>query len=211
LDSFVANFGNDRLYHNDRNGSFTRLTSGPIASAGGNSVGCSWGDYDNDGYLDLFVSNWQNENNFLFRNNGDGTFSRVLSGSPVNDGGNSYGCAWIDINGDGALDLFVANRDQRNFFYQNNLTSNHWLQVKCIGTASNRAGIGAKVYVRATIAGKSFWQVRQIIAGDGENNGHSLGAEFGLGDAPAVEQLRVEWPSGVFQVLENVPVNQQLT
>jgi hypothetical protein len=122
LDLFVAvGLGaNDLLYRNNGDGSFTKITSGPVVQSGGNSRGCAWGDYDNDGYLDLFVANEQGQNNFLFHNNGDGTFTRILSGSIVNDGGASYGCAWGDYDNDGFLDLFVANLNQNNFLYHNN-------------------------------------------------------------------------------------------
>ena len=122
LDLFVAVGlgGNDLLYRNDGNGSFTRITTGPVVQSGGNSRGCAWGDYDNDGWLDLFVANEQNQNNFLFHNNGGGTFTKIAAGSIVNDGGASYGCAWGDYDNDGFLDLFVANLNQNNFLYHNN-------------------------------------------------------------------------------------------
>jgi hypothetical protein len=122
LDLFVAVGlgGNDLLYRNNGDGSFTRITSGPVVQSGGNSRGCAWGDYDNDGYLDLFVANEQGQNNFLFHNNGDGTFAKITSGNIVTDGGASYGCAWGDYDDDGFLDLFVANFNQNNFLYHNN-------------------------------------------------------------------------------------------
>ena len=122
LDLFVAAGlgGNDLLYRNNGDGSFTKGTAGPVVQSGGNSRGCAWGDYDNDGYLDLFVANEQGQNNFLYRNNGDGTFTRITSGSIVNDGGASYGCSWGDYDNDGFLDLFVSNLNQNNFLYHNN-------------------------------------------------------------------------------------------
>jgi hypothetical protein len=120
LDLFVANEQgqNNFLFHNNGDGTFTRITSGGIVNDGGASYGCSWGDYDGDGFLDLFVANL-NQNNFLYHNNRDGTFTRITSGSIVNDGGASQGCAWGDYDNDGRLDLFVANRNQKNFLYHN--------------------------------------------------------------------------------------------
>jgi len=122
LDLFVAKrFRSDNLlYQNNDDGTFTKITSGDIVNDGGDSHGSSWGDYDNDGDLDLFVANFS-ENNFLYQNNGDGSFARILEGAIVNDGGNSYGCSWADYDNDGDLDLFVANgHNQNNFLYQNN-------------------------------------------------------------------------------------------
>src|SRR5207244_3366926 len=108
LDLFVAVGlnGNDSLYHNDGNGIFTKVKAGSVVTSGGSSRGCAWGDYDNDGYIDLFVANEKGQNNFLFHNNGDGTFTRITAGKVVTDGGNSTGCAWGDYDNDGFLDLF---------------------------------------------------------------------------------------------------------
>ncbi len=122
LDLFVAVGlgGNDLLYRNNGDGSFTKITAGPVVQSGGNSRGCAWADYDNDGHVDLFVSNEQGQNNFLFHNSGDGTFTKITSGNIANDGGASYSCAWADYDNDRFLDLFVANLNQNNFLYHNN-------------------------------------------------------------------------------------------
>lgn len=121
-DVFVANFAgqNNLLYRNNGNGTFTRITSGvrgTIANDGGNSAGCSWGDFDNDGFLDLFTANL-GEKNFLYRNQCDGTFTKIKSGAIVSDVGQSFGCPWADYDNDGSLDLFVGN-DGNNFLYRN--------------------------------------------------------------------------------------------
>ena len=68
-----------------------QIESGDIVNDGGLSVGASFADYNNDGFIDLFVGNY--ENNFLYENNGDGTFTKIESGDIVNDGGNSYGAS----------------------------------------------------------------------------------------------------------------------
>lgn len=121
LDLFVANWNDQRnyLYHANGDGTFTRIKNSPITRDPGFSSGGSWGDYDNDGYLDLFVANQQNEHNELFRNLGNGQFARVVSGDIVTDFGNSYAGAWSDYDRDGHLDLFVANAGQPNFLYRN--------------------------------------------------------------------------------------------
>jgi len=122
-DLFVTNNNssnqNNMMYFNDGAGGFTKVTAGPVVNDGGSSYGCTAADIDNDGDLDLFVSNY-NENNFLYLNNGDGTFTKVTSGNIVTDGGKSVGCAFGDYDNDGFVDLYVANRDQANFLYKNN-------------------------------------------------------------------------------------------
>ncbi len=208
LDLFVARMGNDLLYRNNGDGTFTSLTSSTVVTNGGSSYACGWGDYDNDGWLDLFVAN--NGANFLFHNNGDGSFTRITTGSVVNDGGNSQGCVWADFDGDGFPDLFVSKYNTNNCLYLSNPNTNHWLKVKCVGTQSNRMGIGAKVRVLATIGGRTFWQMREITSGDGLGS-QNLIAMFGLGGAASATVLRVEWPSGVVQEWRDVAANQYLS
>jgi hypothetical protein len=220
-DLFIAaNSGSqNRLYHNEGNGLFRKIISGPMLShaPGTASWGCAWGDYDNDGYLDLFVSNY-NGRNALFHNNGDSTFTQVLSAAPVKDG--SAGVyylapSWVDYDNDGFLDLFVAggstdNGPGKNLLYHNDGNTNAWLEVKCVGTSSNRSAIGAKVRLRATIACRTFWELREINAGSGYSSA-PLVAHFGLGDATNVEVLRIEWLFGAVQEFPNVPAKQILT
>jgi hypothetical protein len=110
---------NNMLYLNNGDGTFTKVTSGVVVTDGGSSYGCTAADYDNNGTIDLFVSNY-GENNFLYSGNGDGSFAKITAGSIVNDGGNSTGCAWADYDKDGYVDLFVCNRNQANFLYHNN-------------------------------------------------------------------------------------------
>jgi hypothetical protein len=97
------------LFHNNRDGTFTDITrkAGLIRSGWGQ--GCCVGDYDNDGYDDLFVTYWGH--NVLYHNNGDGTFTDVSEKAGVAGTGNSWGagCCFLDYDRDGHLDLFVAN------------------------------------------------------------------------------------------------------
>ncbi|MCD4680629.1 MAG: FG-GAP-like repeat-containing protein, partial [Bacteroidales bacterium] len=125
LDLFVANYaGNDLLYHNNGDGSFTKITNSPIVAEDTPSTGGSWGDYDNDGDLDLFVTTHITPHkNYLYQNNGDGTFTKITDGDIVNNTSHSMGGSWGDYNNDGFLDLFVANGSHTytpNFLYQNN-------------------------------------------------------------------------------------------
>jgi hypothetical protein len=122
LDLFVVNSdpeGNNFLYHNEGNGNFASVTAGAIVNDGGSSLCASWGDYDRDGYLDLFVARGGGQNNLLYHNNGNGTFTKVNSGDIVADGGASSSSNWVDYDNDGDLDLFVANRGQKNYLYRN--------------------------------------------------------------------------------------------
>jgi enediyne biosynthesis protein E4 len=204
------------LFHNNGDGTLSRMTNAEAGSSttdlGGGGV-CAWGDFDNDGYLDLFVPH--TPQSWFYHNNGDGTFTRILSGSLVNDGGiNPVSCAWGDYDNDGFLDLIVTRGAERaletNLLYHNNGNSNAWIKVRLVGTASNRSAVGAKVRLNATIRGKNMWQLREINTGSGFG-ASPLEAHFGLGDATNIDQLRIEWPSGIVQTLTNVAPRQTLT
>jgi hypothetical protein len=97
------------LFHNNRDGTFTDVTKKAGLTRSGWGQGCCVGDYDNDGYDDLFVTYWGH--NVLYHNNGDGTFSDVSEKAGVAGTGNSWGagCCFLDYDRDGYLDLFVAN------------------------------------------------------------------------------------------------------
>jgi hypothetical protein len=204
----------DRLYHNNTDGTFSVVTN--IARPGGTqSIGGSWGDYDNDGYLDLLIRTAEGHNR-VFHNNGNGTFTEIKQGPIETDNFAGRGCwtaNWVDYDNDGFLDLFVtasldSNLNSTNLLYHNNGNSNAWLEVKLVGTVANRSAIGAKVRVHATIGGKTFWQTREVEAGGAY--GGSLVSHFGLGDATNVDDLRIEWPSGTVQEIHNVAARQIL-
>jgi hypothetical protein len=211
-DLFLANFGNSILYRNNGNGAFAVDSVSGIGDAPGNSLTGCWGDYDNDGDLDLFVANALGGDNFLYENNGDGTFTRDSTSIVSNDGGESQSCSWADHDNDGDIDLFVANAlDQNNFLYRNNGNSNSWINIVCEGTVSNKAAIGARVRAKATINGTAVWQFREIEGQSGFRSQNTLNVEFGFGDATTIDSLNVEWPSGVVDTLTNIAVNQFIT
>jgi PKD repeat protein len=123
LDLFVSNGNlsnqNNSLYLNNKNGNFIKIVTGNIVQDGGSSIGSAWGDFDNDGYLDLFVVNRNNFGNFLYRGKGDTIFAKIMTGNIVMDKANSNSASWVDIDNDGNLDLYIINFEQNDFLYFN--------------------------------------------------------------------------------------------
>ncbi|HTY42896.1 MAG TPA: CRTAC1 family protein [Thermoanaerobaculia bacterium] len=96
----------DRLFHNNRDGTFTDVTEKAGLTDGGYGMGAVAADYDNDGFVDLYVTRYRG--NALYHNNGDGTFTDVTAKAGVPGPPWGTAAAWADIDGDGFLDLFVG-------------------------------------------------------------------------------------------------------
>ncbi len=111
LDAFIVSGqgGSNRLYHNDGHGHFTDVTAATGLLSKGWGQGVCAGDYDNDGYIDLFVTYWGQ--NHLYRNIGGKYFKDVTAAAHLTQDRTRYntGCAFLDYDNDGKLDLFVAN------------------------------------------------------------------------------------------------------
>ncbi|MBK7158263.1 MAG: VCBS repeat-containing protein [Ignavibacteria bacterium] len=123
-DLCVVNWWNkiNLLYQNNGNGNFVFLNTSPVSSLQSYSETCSWGDYNNDGLLDLFITNsdGSNHRNFLYKNTGI-AFVKIDTGAVVSETAYSRGVNWIDIDSDRDLDLFVCREGNRvNFLYKNN-------------------------------------------------------------------------------------------
>ena len=95
------------LYRNLGNGSFVDVTKDARLKTNGYSMGVTVGDYDNDGYPDIYVSDYGS--NILYHNNGNGTFTDVTKKAGVGGDECTVGSAWFDFDNDGLLDLYVGN------------------------------------------------------------------------------------------------------
>jgi enediyne biosynthesis protein E4 len=221
MDVFLANDqGDNALFRNDGGFNFTKMMSDTVSNSNGRSFSSAWSDIDNDGDQDLFVTNsFQTGTlllNFMYINNGDGTFSRVNNTAPATDLDWSYGCAFGDYDNDGFEDLAVATCrfagiNREDLLYHNDGNSNHWITIKLIGTASNKAAIGAKIKVKATINGTSVWQMREITAQSSYCGQNDMRAHFGLGDADSIEAIDISWPSGLHETFPAEAADQFLT
>lgn len=128
--------GSNKLYHNGGNGSFTEVTGSVVTNDGGFSVGSCWGDIDNDGDLDLFVANASGKTNYLYRNLGGGQFAKDTASAAVKDAGQSHGCAFIDLDNDADLDLYVTSDKGFKFLYMNDGTGHFSKRTNEVITAN---------------------------------------------------------------------------
>ena len=124
-DMCVVNWYNriNPLYKNNGNGSFTLLSNSPVSLDPSYSETCSWGDYDNDGLLDLFVTNsaGTNHKNFIYKNTGGGNFIKIDTGAVFSQTAFARGVNWVDVNGDRLPEIFVSRENNQNEqFFKNN-------------------------------------------------------------------------------------------
>jgi len=287
-DLFVANDGIEAyLYHNNHDGTFANvgLESGVALTNEGNTMAAmciSLGDFQNDGHLGLYISDFQGAGDHLWRSNGKGTFDEVSDEAGIttytkkvlsfgggffdydNDGwldlfianghvypeidhtsteirykeinslfhndrngkftdvsntsGNGFatphagrGAAFLDYDNDGEMDVVVANNGDPPLLLHNDGPGrgprNHFVNFKLVGTKSNRDAMGARVRLRAG----GIRQMREIAGGGSYLSQSDLRANFGLGASRMVEEVEVRWPSGARQLFRNVAADKFYT
>ena len=219
LDLFVTNITREShaLYRNLGEGYFedARVAAGlrtPTMPYTG--FGTDWLDYDNDGWLDLFVANGAvtiiealrgepapfRQKNQLLRNVGGGRFRDVTAeaGSAFQLLGVGRGAAFGDVDNDGDIDVMVTNNGGPLRLLRNGAGSrNHWVQFQLEGLGDNRQGLGARVGLRRS-TGTTVW--RRARTDGSYLSASDPRVHFGLGTADHAEAVVVEWPRGSREV-----------
>jgi len=249
LDIYVTNIYDDymkecaMLWQNMGDGTFVDVSNEVGVCDTGWGWAAKFGDFDNDGWQDLFVvnglrsagpesylplllpmlttpridftdvNNWPDiggrswsgfQKKRFFHNRGDATFQEIAGSAGLNNDRDGRGIGVIDLDNDGRLDLVQTNANQSPIVYHN-LSQNlgNWVELKLIGTKSNRDGIGARVQLQAG----GLTQIRELDGGNGYASQSSRRVHFGIGQASKVDHLQVRWPSGHIDELL-VPVNK---
>ncbi|MEM0518653.1 VCBS repeat-containing protein [Aequorivita flava] len=148
---------------------------------------------------------YQKLDNYIFKNNGDLTFTKTIKEWGLEDPTFSNGAVYADLDNDGDLDLIVNNIDDEVGIYRNNANTNY-LQVKLKGPSKNSLGIGAKVYVKK---GDTI-QLQQLYLTRGYQSSVSDVLHFGLGKNEQIDEVIVQWPDGKISKLNNISSNQML-
>ena len=214
----------NRLYHNNRDGTFTDAT---FSSGIGNKaillsgVSMKFLDYDNDGWPDILQINGAMVDNvhlyhsevtykeplLMFRNLGKGQFEKVSDalGPDFNRPIAGRGLATADFDNDGDIDIVTNNRgDSPSLLRNDGGNANHWLEVLPIGTKSNRDGTGSSL----KLTSGDYVRVEQAKGGMSYMSASDPRIHFGLGRLTKIDSLEITWPSGQVERLKDVPVDK---
>jgi hypothetical protein len=196
--------------HTSRLGSLTSNRSG---------WGVAFADFNNDGWKDLFTANSHVTDNIdlfsgdryklpssVFLNRGDGTFADVSreAGGAFQTSRAHRGAVVVDFDGDGRPDVVVTALGERPEFWHNaTRDTGHWLDIKLVGTKSNRDAIGAEIRIGR--------QWNTMTSSVGYASSVVAPVHFGLGEQTSVQDVEITWPGGRVQHLGNVKADQVLT
>ncbi len=226
LDLYISDFqlSSDHVWHNDGKGVFDEVSDQVGITAPTHNVlsfGGGFFDYDNDGWLDLFIANGHvyeevelvspdiryKQINSLFHNEGNGKFIETTktAGEGFRTPYAGRGAAFADFDNDGNVDVIVANNGDPPLLLKNSGNgANHFINFKLVGTKSNRDAMGARIRLRA--GGLS--QIREVAGGGSYLSQSDLRANFGLGKATQAEVVEVLWPSGMRQVFRDLQADK---
>jgi len=223
FDIFITNFVDDydTLYHNDGHNFFTDVAYKTNVAAVSMPL-VRWGtkffDYDNDGWVDLFIAcghvypqlEHYRQRKLLHHNNRDGTFSEVAEqfGAPLMQERAGRGVAFGDIDNDGDVDIVINDLDGSPQVLRNDGgNTNNSILIKTVGVKSNRDGIGARVKV---VSG-DLTQIDEVRSGGSYISQSDLRLHFGLERRTKIDLIEIRWPSGVVDKITNANVNKIIT
>lgn len=207
LDIYVTNVSisdENALYENTGMGHFKKLKDSEATyEIRRPSKGQTWGDFNNDGHLDVYIANgtegYPEIQNFFFLGAPNLSFKRMYNTLPAIEGHVSAGTASGDFNNDGFLDLYVCNwggEAEANDCYINQNRTNNWIKFQLRGTTSNSYGIGS--WITLTPDNGSV-QTRYVSRETGYGSENSTEIHFGMGSSTKIDSVTIEWPSEIRQ------------
>jgi hypothetical protein len=210
----------NRLFRNVNGRGFENATKAAGLDMVFASMGSNFADFDNDGYLDMYLATGEPSlgslvPNRLFKNVAGKRFAEVTASSGTGHLQKGHGVACGDWDRDGDVDLFVqtggaVNGDKyHNVLFENPGQGNHWLTVKLVGKKSNRAAVGARI--KAVTAGPAPLTVHRHVTSGSSFGANPLQQTLGLAQADRVTTLEVYWPtSDTTQVFHDIAADQAI-
>jgi hypothetical protein len=183
------------------------------------TMGCNFGDLDNDGYLDFYLGTGDPAllslmPNRMFRNAAGKYFQDVTTSGGFGHLQKGHGVAFGDIDNDGDQDIYAniggayTGDVFHSVLFENPGHGNHWITLRLEGVQSNRAALGARIKVSVT-AGNAERDIYATVTTGGSFGASSLQQEIGLGQATAIRAIKITWPkTGKIQVFKNIAIDQ---
>ena len=211
-----------RLYHNNHDGTFTDVSAETGMDRTILTMGASFGDLDNDGWLDVYLGTGDSTYqallpNRMFRNDRGARFQDVTTAGDFGHLQKGHAVAFADLHRTGFEDVFeeMGGAQPGDAFqsalYKNPGNGNHWITLRLEGVRSNRAAFGAKVRVTIMENGKRR-SIYRTVGFASSFGGNPLEQHVGIGAATVVEEVEVTWPaSGIVDRMHDIQVDKRYT
>ncbi len=208
------------LYQNNGDGTFTNVAKQQNLERALHTMGCNFGDIDNDGFLDFYLGTGAPDfrsivPNRMFRNNAGKNFQDVTTVGRFGHIQKGHAIGFADFDNDGDQDIYAVMGGSfsgdifQNAFFLNPGNDNKWVNIILKGTTSNAAAIGARIRLNVRMANDKARQIHNTVNSGASFGGNSLQQEIGLGDAKAIESLAINWPNRNNQYVSygSIPLN----
>jgi hypothetical protein len=208
-----------RLYHNLGNGKFEDVTAKAHLDHVLHAMGCNFGDLDNDGYLDFYLSTGDPDlstliPNRMFRNAEGKFFQDVTTSGGFGHLQKGHAVAFVDLDNDGDQDVVTvmggaySGDGYRRVLFDNPGHGNNWIQMKLVGVKSNRSAIGSRIKITISENGKKR-DIYKTVNSGGSFGSNPLQQHIGLGKAEKIERAEIFWPAtGKTDVIIGLSPNQ---
>jgi FG-GAP-like repeat/ASPIC and UnbV len=213
-----------RLYHNNRDNTFTDVSAAYGVNHVNYAMGCNFGDIDNDGWPDYYLGTGAPEYttivpNKLYRNVAGKKFEDITYATNTGHIQKGHAVAFADIDNDGDQDIYavmggaVEGDRFRNVLFENtSATGNHWVKLKLQGVTANRAAIGARVRIKVKMADGSFQNFYHTVCTGSSFGSQTLTVQAGLGKAAGIEEIEIQWPNAkqTKETITGVAMNSEI-